>query len=541
MKILFIAILFSTICVGQFTNEHSYFGQSVSRIILENSGEKYYFVDRMNQKIQFFNANHSLWKTINLTLPTDTWSIYVNHISENKINTDNLIEISYTTYSSPNIYQSKIINELGTVLLSVDNCSSLSLNEQAGSPSKIISSSYSNSIAESNIYSVPDILLEHTYTGSETKRIKLENSGVKYYNFNTLNGVVTIYNSDYSFWKSITLNKPIGYSFSGIKFLTENQINTDNLIEIGYSYYLNGADPAQQQSEIINENGATLLTVNNAVGLQISALDGLPNKLIANLYTPSTQSYETKIYNCPNLILEHTYSGTIDRVKLDLSGEKYYDRKNNYNPAIAIEAEAIIYNSDHTIWKTIIIPVNEFFMGTISNIYASETKFDADSQVELSYTLGSNTLDGGHFQSYIINEDSSMFFTVPESSSFYLSEIPTLSTKLIIYFHHNYGFLNIETETIVCSLGGVFGVNNFNNNQVTIFPNPANDYLNFKSQFNSISKAVIYDLQGKTIEEFEGENIEVIAINKIATGAYIIKLIDNNDIYSTYKFLKTSN
>ena len=72
MKILFITLLFSTICVGQFTNEHSYFGQSVSRIILENSGEKYYYVDRINQKIQFYNANYSLWKTINLTLPTDT-------------------------------------------------------------------------------------------------------------------------------------------------------------------------------------------------------------------------------------------------------------------------------------------------------------------------------------------------------------------------------------------------------------------------------------------------------------------------------------
>jgi Secretion system C-terminal sorting domain len=542
MKTLLFTLLFSTICFGQFTLETPdpypyYTGKIVTRINLEHSGEKY--IHLSGSSINFYNANHTFWKTVNLTVPTSTWSIEVNHVSENKINSDNLIEISYTTYSSPNIYQSKIINELGTVLLNVNNCSALLVDEQAGNPTKIISKSYP--VTETNVYSVPNLLLEHTYVGSEIKSVNLEYSGIKYYNINSTNDSVSIYNSDHSFWKSIALIIPTGYSFSGINFLSEHQINSDNLIEIGYSYYINGATPAHY-SDIINENGTTLLTVNNADNLKVSTIDGLPNKVIARLSTATSPDIENQIYNCPNLILEHTYAGNIDRVKLELSGEKYYDKRINGNTTFPNSPQIIIYNSDHTIWKTIDTPLSSNPPGpSIINVFVSETKFNTDNQVEVSFTISANTLDGGHYQSYILNEDSSIFFTVPESSAFYWSEIPTLQNKLIVYMHRNFGFLSIQRSTLVYHLDQNFSVNNFDINQVTIYPNPANDYLKFKTQNSAIKKAAIFDLQGKTIQEFEGENLEIIDINKIATGFYTIKLIDNSDNASTYKFLKTSN
>ncbi len=532
-KILFFFLLFSTIVSSQITYEHFYYNGYISRIVLENSGEKYYLVNNGTHQIEFFNANHSVWKTVVLSVPTNTYNIGINHISETKIKTDNLIEISYTTYSSGNsgnIYQSKIINEEGTVLLSVDNCSSLLVNEQEGLATKIISKTTS----ESNVYSVPDLLLEHTSTDSETNRIKLENSGIKYYTFNSENGNVTLYNIDYSFWKSITLNKPEGYSFSGISFLSENQINDDNLIEVGYGYYINGQN-STSQSKIINENGITLLTVDNARNITLSNVDGLSNKLMA--YTNSTNSGETKIFSCPSLTLEHTYEGSVERIKLEISGEKYYDtKKNAYYFDSTLPSQTIIYNNDHTPWKTISTPVQEYW--TVTSVYVSETKFDSDNQLELAYSSYSNTLDGGHYESYIINEDGIVLLTLPYASYLNISELPYLQNKLIVFSTPNL-FEQLPIASSVYKLeGATAGVEEFNILKVSISPNPASSYLEFKSQNSLIKKAVVYDFQGKIIQKLEGKNLKTIDIQKIKVGSYIILLTDENNNTSANKFIK---
>ncbi len=537
LKLLFFVLLFSSIVSGQITYEHFYYNGYISRIVLENSGEKYYLVNNGTHQIEFFNANHSFWKTVVLSVPTNTYNIGINHISETKINADNLIEISYTTYSSGNsayIYQSKIINEEGTVLLSVDNCSSLLVNEQEGLATKIISKTTS----ESNVYSVPDLLLEHTSTDSETNRIKLENSGIKYYTFNSVNGIVTLYNIDYSFWKSITLTKPEGYSFSGISFLSENQINDNNLIEVGYGYYINGQN-STSQSKIINENGITLLTVDNARNITLSKVDGLSNKLMA--YTNSTNSGETQIFSCPSLTLEHTYDGSVERVKLEISGEKYYDtKKNSYNLNVPVVAETIIYNSNHTLWKTIITPIPFSGFGSITSVHASETKFNSDNLVELEYSCSSNTLNGGYYESNIVNEEGTVLLNEPNASYLYISELSNLQNKLIVYNTPNL-FSGFPIATTIYSLETNVGVEDFNLSKITIFPNPASSYLEFRAENSIIKKAVVYDLQGKIIQTYEGEDLKIINVQKLADGLYILLLSDKNNTTSNYKFVVNKN
>ena len=114
-KLLFFVLFFSTIVSGQITYEHTYYNGFATRIVLENSGEKYYFVDYTNHKIDFYNANHTFWKSIVLPIPENNYSIGVTHVSEKKLNSDNLLEVIYNTYSAPNIRQSKIINEFKSV------------------------------------------------------------------------------------------------------------------------------------------------------------------------------------------------------------------------------------------------------------------------------------------------------------------------------------------------------------------------------------------------------------------------------------------
>jgi hypothetical protein len=536
MKTILFTLLFTTTCIAQFNFETEYSGGYLSRIVLENSGEKYYIYNSSGN-IEFYNANHTNWKIINLAIPPNNYSLSIHDISENKFNSDNLIEIAYTFKNASNVYQSKIVNELGVEMLSIDNSTSLKIDEQVGQSTKIISSS----TTESKVYNVPDLVLEHTFSNIDVKRINLETSGLKYYTFDITTGIVNIYNIDYTIWKSVVLNKPTGYSFSGIQFISENQVNSDNLIEIGFGYYINGSSP-NKKADIINENGTILLSVINAQNILVSKIDGLPNKLIANLYTSSTDSHETQVYSCPDLLLEHTYIGNIDRVKLEISGEKYYDRKPYMGySATPVPDETIIYNSDHTIWKTIATPNAFPGGGSIMDVYVSETKFDTDNQVELSYTCSSNALNGGAYESFIINEDGSQLFYLPETSGIYLSELPNLQSKLIVYIFHKINFNYIQYFTRVYNLGQNAGVKDFDLQQVTISPNPATDYLELNSKNNVIKKAVICDLQGKIIQDFEGENLKIIDIRNISLGLYIVKFTDNSNNSFSTKFIKTSN
>lgn len=532
--LLFLILLLSTICSSQITQDYTFYPGYATRIVLENSGEKYYIVNYSNFSISFFNANYTPWKTVNFSVPANTYGVSIQNISETKINPDDHLEILYTTSSSPGGNQSKIINDLETVLLTIDDCNSVVLDEQLGFIPKIIAETQTGS----DIYSVPDLLIEHSYANAQAKRIKLEYSGVKYYTFDNVSGIINIYDIDHLFWKSMTLTKPDGYNFGNVYFISENDINSDNLIEVGYTYFINGVNPVRE-SKIINELGNALFTVNNANYIGISKLEGLPNKLIANTFTNSnsTESYGTQVYSLPNLMLEHTYEGIIFRAKLEISGEKYYNALiGNFNPLNATSYQADIYNFDHTIWKTVSLPAPDEYW-SISNIYLSETKFDSDSQLELTYTCASNTLDGGHYKSYIIKEDGTNLLTIPDAEYLYISEFPNLPTKLLANIYYNITFDNVLTSTNIYNLNGVASVENFSNSIVTISPNPTSSFLELNSQTTSIKKAKILDLQGKIIEEFNDENLKIIDVQNFCSGFYLLILTDQNNKTSSHKFI----
>lgn len=530
--LLFLILLLSTICFSQITQDYTFDSGYATRIVLENAGEKYYIVNDSNSSITFFNANYTEWKTVNLSVPANTYSVSIQNVSETKINPDDHLEILYTTYSSSVGYQSKIINDLGTVLLTINDCYSLVLDEKDGFAPKLVAKTPTGS----DIYGVPNLSIEHSYSTSEAKRIKLEYSGVKYYTFDSTNGIINLYDNDHLFWKNITLTKPDGFTFGYVNFISENDINSDNLIEVGYSYYSNGVVPARE-AKIINEIGNTLLTVNNGNSIRVSKLEGLPNKLVAYTFTNSTVSYGTQVFSLPNLILEHTYEGNIFRVKLEISGEKYYNAlMGNYNPLNASSYQADIYNSDHSIWKTVSLTV-PYEYWTISNIYLSEAKFDTDSQLEVAYTCASNTLDGGHYNSYIVKEDGTNLLTIPDANYLYISEFPNLPTKLLVNIYENIFFDNILTSTNIYNLNGVASAENFNQSIVTIAPNPTSSFLELNAPTSSIKKATIIDLQGKIMEECSGENLKIIDVQNFSCGMYLLILADENNKTSFHKFM----
>ena len=349
MKTTLLLLLFLFTCnsFAQITLEHTYNNSAVTRIKLENSGEKYYELKRDTNELIFYNEDHTLWKMI--VLPATIPHMFaptaeIIDVSETKINPDNNIEVVFVYYDiNTNNTNCKVFSEKGTTLLTILNISPETyLSEISGLPDKLIATG----TTETKVFSVPELVLESTYNYGNLKRIKLENSGEKYFLLDKANNEAKVYNANHSIWKTVSLPKPTNSTYTDIDFISETKINPDAQVEIGYSYSETVGNNITYSSRIVNENNVELLTVPSSRKLVISNIDGLADKLMADLPIDYSKS-KTNIYNLPSLNLEKSYDSQMTRIKLENSGEKYYT---SFRP---LDDNLQIFNSDHTFWKTI--------------------------------------------------------------------------------------------------------------------------------------------------------------------------------------------
>ncbi len=94
--------------------------------VLKIQEKNIHYIPKNNQII-IYNANHSIWKSIELPMPSGFTASSVIHLSETKINPDSVIELAYSYYKTEtpfNKFESRVINENGTVLLTVPNADS---------------------------------------------------------------------------------------------------------------------------------------------------------------------------------------------------------------------------------------------------------------------------------------------------------------------------------------------------------------------------------------------------------------------------------
>ncbi len=123
---IFVLILFYFQSNAQITLEHS-FPYSATLTNVGNSGYKYYAMDVVNNQCLIYNTDFTVWKTVNLQIPTGLYLYDVNFISDHLFDTDAGVELSYTYYSYDTLalyytYYTRIINEDGTVLLDLPGC-----------------------------------------------------------------------------------------------------------------------------------------------------------------------------------------------------------------------------------------------------------------------------------------------------------------------------------------------------------------------------------------------------------------------------------
>lgn len=140
IKIIILLIFISISANAQVTLENSY-SYSGTMFELDENVYKYFVMDVPMNQCRIYNEDHSLYKTIKLTIPSGYYLNDIKLISTRLFNNDDKIELLYiyqketlTNSIYVTSYGMKIINEDGTSLLSLSDGGYAEIKEGTDGP-----------------------------------------------------------------------------------------------------------------------------------------------------------------------------------------------------------------------------------------------------------------------------------------------------------------------------------------------------------------------------------------------------------------------
>jgi len=195
--LIFLFLVISVATQAQITLDKKY-DFSASVVNLETEGYKYYLMDVPNEQCRIYNMDHSIYKTISCNVPNGYYLSDIKLVSQNLFDTDSGIEILFTYYkyvattdSYYYIYGTRIANENGNVILTIDGSRYNYVNKTGEDTYQLFSYCFDYSvfpeIVWTNIYNLPgqinssaamvsdsqDILLK-SFPNPATKSVKIE-------------------------------------------------------------------------------------------------------------------------------------------------------------------------------------------------------------------------------------------------------------------------------------------------------------------------------------------------------------------------------
>jgi hypothetical protein len=194
--VLILAIIAQSLFLaGQITLENTY-NHSGTFTNLAQSGYKFYVMDVAANQCRISNTNHTLWKTINLTVPADNYLYDIRYISENLFTTDNNLCLAYIYYNynaagQYYTYTAKVIRENGTELLSIPGCQYLYAHSVGTAGTKLVAYSYNYSVSPYTIQTLVYNLPGQLVSGSNGAALNEETSMHAFPN--PANDFITIY------------------------------------------------------------------------------------------------------------------------------------------------------------------------------------------------------------------------------------------------------------------------------------------------------------------------------------------------------------
>jgi hypothetical protein len=162
---------------GQLNLEKVY-DYSLTSTKINQTEYKFYLMDVGASQCRIYNADHTLWKTIPVSLPTGYYLFDIKFVTQNLFNSDSNIELWYSAYewvstgSSTGYYRylSKVINESGTVLANITGGVYAYVIQAGTEKYKLAVYTYDNSVTPQTVqtwlYSLPNSTTAAQYISS---------------------------------------------------------------------------------------------------------------------------------------------------------------------------------------------------------------------------------------------------------------------------------------------------------------------------------------------------------------------------------------
>lgn len=508
-QLIIVLLILPYILYSQINLEKTYLANNTKRVYFPSYGEKYYYLNSTNNSVEFYNADHTMWKTINLVLPANASNVWLFSVSEALLNTDDLLEVAYRFAQPSSVApQVRIINESGTILANFINTSQFVVSELNGLPNKIITHAPTGN--ESIVFSLPSFSLEHHYIQGNINRINFSNAGEKYYLHDKTTNQIKLFNTNHSPWKTVNLPAPANMTNFSLRSISQTKINSDNLIDVIYAF--RGQGSSYTEVRIANDTGHVIHSFPNTSNVALSQLGSLPPKIIRY----DTDS--THIYALPSLVLEKSYLGQITRTQLDVSGEKYYRLSGN---------TVDLFNANHSSWKSFNLPFTP--NGTSYITHLSQTQINPDTLIEIAYINQQNALGNVQYNGKVTTETGTILLDVSGAFSLVLSQIDSLDNKILAYM-----YLGNKTNVYGIYLGTPIVQIPYQTNNFSITPNPANTHLTIDNSSSLIQEVRLFDATGNLIKEIStSASKRSIDVSDLPNGIYLISCQgDEHKIYT---------
>ncbi|HMM12368.1 MAG TPA: hypothetical protein PKE03_09780 [Bacteroidales bacterium] len=140
---------------------------------LPSVGNKFYIMDVAQSQCRIYNTDHSLWKTISISVPANNWLYDIKYVSEGLFTGDNGLCLAYIYYNYNETgqyytYHACIIRENGTQLLDIPGCQYIMVQKLVDGSTKLLAYIYDYAVwpttVQTKVYNLPGSLNTHQFT-----------------------------------------------------------------------------------------------------------------------------------------------------------------------------------------------------------------------------------------------------------------------------------------------------------------------------------------------------------------------------------------
>ena len=286
------------------------------------------------------------------------------------------------------------------------------------------------------------------------------------------------------------------YGFSITNVVISNLSNQDvasESLEQGYVFLVNSTAPVATGQEVTTDEDTAL-----DITLSATDVDG-----------------DALTY----VIDQQPVNGTIN-----LAGDTViYTPDDNFNGSNSLTFYANDGTEDSNT-ATVSITVNPVNDAPVS----TDQEVTTDENTTLDITLSATDVDGDDL-TYVIDQQ-------PTNGSIALTDDVATYTPNDNFngsdsftFYANDGTKNSNTATIYIEVESTLGIEDYQNNDIKIYPNPFS--LSLTVEFQEAEELLVFDLQGKLLRKYdEPDNVSHLQLNTLPEGVYILSIRKNKQL-----------